>query len=335
MITNKNVCFDCARFHETLGPWTCDAFPNGIPDKIFEEDLEHTTPIEGDHGLLFEAKKESTARAHKALSKSARVAVWKAFDNRATRSEPAFIKAVQGIASKQRDQLKAALSKEGDLSAVIEHALKSVFDKALDKDVQTALTTPWMLAFKHGFDHAVQVVHRKALTDVLYKEDLGPEWDTINPKFREWIEANGLLRAEGLNDTTEENLRKKIAASLQEGIDAGEGRGKLSNRILDATDDVYDDMDRNRANLIARTESCATVNLGQMMTYKEDGVEKKEWLATQDDRTRDSHTDADGQIVGIDEKFSVGADEMDAPGTGSDAGENCNCRCTILPVIEE
>jgi SPP1 gp7 family putative phage head morphogenesis protein len=285
--------------------------------------------------VVIQADTGEKSLSHKTLSKDARRAVWKAFDNRATRSEPAFVKAVQSIVSKQRAEVKAALSKDGDLSVVIEHALKSVFGKDADKSVQTALTTPWMLAFKHGYDHAVDVVHGKALTDIVLKDAVGPTWDIVNPTFRDWIKENGLLRAEGINDTTQEKLRAKIAASLQEGIDAGEGRGKLSNRILDATDDVYDEMDRNRANTIARTESAATVNEGQFLTYRADGVEKKEWLATQDDRTRDSHAEADGQIVGIDESFKVGGDEMDAPGTGSDAGENCNCRCTILPVIPE
>jgi uncharacterized protein with gpF-like domain len=110
---------------------------------------------------------------------------------------------------------------------------------------------------------------------------------------------------------------------------------KLSARVLDATDGVYEEMDNVRSMLIARTETMASVNFGAVETYRADGVEQKEWLATQDDRTRDDHVDADGQVVAIDDDFSVGGDTMDAPGNGSDPAENCYCRCTVLPVIPE
>ena len=114
---------------------------------------------------------------------------------------------------------------------------------------------------------------------------------------------------------------------------------KLSNRVLDETDDVYEEMDSTRSMLIARTESMASVNFGTVETYRADGVGQKEWLATQDDRTRDDHQIGEGwgepYIVDIDEDFEVGGDTMDAPGNGSDASQNCNCRCTVLPVIPE
>ena len=56
----------------------------------------------------------------------------------------------------------------------------------------------------------------------------------------------------------------------------------------------------------------------------------KQWLATEDERTRETHADADGQEVPIDQPFQVGDDFLMYPGDpdGSDA-EVCNCRCTI------
>ena len=35
---------------------TCKAFPNGIPDEIWEGNFDHRKPYSGDHGILFEAK---------------------------------------------------------------------------------------------------------------------------------------------------------------------------------------------------------------------------------------------------------------------------------------
>jgi hypothetical protein len=56
----------------------------------------------------------------------------------------------------------------------------------------------------------------------------------------------------------------------------------------------------------------------------------KIWLSTRDSRTRDTHYDVDGQRVDKNGMFSVGVDSMEAPGMGGVAGENINCRCTLI-----
>ena len=35
---------------------TCDAFPEGIPDEIFDNEVSHKKPYPGDNGIVFEAK---------------------------------------------------------------------------------------------------------------------------------------------------------------------------------------------------------------------------------------------------------------------------------------
>jgi SPP1 gp7 family putative phage head morphogenesis protein len=268
-----------------------------------------------------------TVEQSKAERKAARrKAAWKAWDAKARKGEPAFSSAIREFAKKQKAQLATHLSGATDLAGV-ESALKATFNDRSSPALRHSLTPAWKASMTDGYEHAHQMLGLKAIKDV------GPDWAVVNQRFTDWIKTNGLLRAEGINDTTQDALRNKISSSLAEGISAGEGRWQLSSRILDATDDVYDDMDRNRANMIARTETCASVNYGQVETYRADGVEKKEWLATQDDRTREDHIDADGQVVPIDEDFDIGGDKMSAPGLGNEPGENINCRCTILPVI--
>lgn len=57
----------------------------------------------------------------------------------------------------------------------------------------------------------------------------------------------------------------------------------------------------------------------------------KQWLATEDGRTRHSHALASGQIVRLDEKFTVGGAHLDHPGeAGGPAHEVIQCRCTTL-----
>ena len=51
-------CARCARYNEeeTRILLSCEAFPDGIPDDIFFNTLDHTKPINGDHGLQFVEK---------------------------------------------------------------------------------------------------------------------------------------------------------------------------------------------------------------------------------------------------------------------------------------
>lgn len=265
--------------------------------------------------------------ARKVFAEEARVAIWKAFDKTAANGETGFVTAVKKVSKNQRAEFKAELRKDGALNERIANALSAVFNKDADIATKDALAPAWMISLKRGAGHADTVMGK-----ALNVKELPL---VVTDAFSKWISKNGLLRATGINATTEDKLRKKLAASLSEGIDAGESIDGLVSRLLQETDDVYDEMDTTRATLIARTETVATINFGQYTVYKSEGVKQKEWLATKDDRTRDSHIEADGQIVGIDEDFVIGGDSMSAPGLGSDASENCNCRCTILPVIEE
>ena len=90
-----------------------------------------------------------------------------------------------------------------------------------------------------------------------------------------------------------------------------------------------------RTEMIARTETIRSSNAGSDELYREWGVQQHEWLATKDDRVRDDHLAADGQIVGIDEPFIVGGYEADFPGDPNlPPEESINCRCTVLPVME-
>jgi len=61
----KSQCGACVHLHPLTGEawWsptrqrrTCDAFPDGIPEAVFGNELDHRQPVDGDHGIRFEAK---------------------------------------------------------------------------------------------------------------------------------------------------------------------------------------------------------------------------------------------------------------------------------------
>jgi predicted GNAT family acetyltransferase len=160
-------------------------------------------------------------------------------------------------------------------------------------------------------------------------------FDLSNPRVADWIEKHGLDAALAINETTKEALR----AALSEGLDAGESISDLAKRVAD----VYATAKDARAYLIARTETIAASNEGALETYRQTGLKiKKGWLSARDERTRDTHLEAgkeydDSGAIPVDADFYVGTNggHGAAPGQIGLPEEDCNCRCSVYPVIEE
>lgn len=131
------------------------------------------------------------------------------------------------------------------------------------------------------------------------------------------------------------NTRKANAAVTQ-GILQGESMPKIAQRIARslATSNM------TSATLAARTMVTCAENKGRLDSYKRAeamGIEmNKKWLSAHDSRTRDSHRIVDGESIPVDERFSVGDDELECPGDpdGSPA-EVYNCRCTMIADLKD
>ena len=50
-------CFECKNFISSKRI-VCKAFPDGIPDEIFFNEVSHTKPYKGDNGIQFEPIKD-------------------------------------------------------------------------------------------------------------------------------------------------------------------------------------------------------------------------------------------------------------------------------------
>ncbi len=119
---------------------------------------------------------------------------------------------------------------------------------------------------------------------------------------------------------------------LTTGLAAGEAIPTLAARITG-----LHEIASARAQVIARTEVLGASNGGSIAAMRSTGlVATKEWIATEDDRTRPDHLEANGQIVGLEESFTVGDAELDAPGDpNGPADEVIQCRCTCGYAVEE
>lgn len=127
---------------------------------------------------------------------------------------------------------------------------------------------------------------------------------------------------------------KKISNAISQGIIQGEGIDQIADRIARDTCIAAD----HSSVMYARTAMTAAQNSGRIERLheaEEMGIRvQKRWMATLDDRTRDSHRDMDGETVDVDDKFSNGLMYPGDPAT-NDFAEICNCRCTMVYVYPE
>ena len=124
---------------------------------------------------------------------------------------------------------------------------------------------------------------------------------------------------------------KKMNAEVLQGILQGEPMDRIADRLLKVTT-----MNETAAIRNARTMVTGAENKGRQDSYaraEADGIIlQKEWLATNDGRTRHSHAMLDGAIVDQDKKFDNG---LMYPGDPSGRPEEVyNCRCTVTAVVK-
>ena len=126
--------------------------------------------------------------------------------------------------------------------------------------------------------------------------------------------------------------RQNVQSAMLQSILQGESIPKIATRLSKEVGE------RNRKAAIrnARTITTGVENKGRVDSYKRAnkmGIEtNKQWIATPDGRTRDSHRDIDGEVVGPDELFSNGCEYPGDP--GGDPAEVYNCRCTLIASIK-
>ena len=123
---------------------------------------------------------------------------------------------------------------------------------------------------------------------------------------------------------------KKINAETMQGILQGESMDKIAKRLRNVQE-----MNKTQAIRSARTIVTGAENKGRQDSYaraEADGIIlQKEWISTNDSRTRHSHAVLDGAIVDQDKKFDNG---LMYPGDPSGRPEEVyNCRCTLVAKV--
>ena len=131
--------------------------------------------------------------------------------------------------------------------------------------------------------------------------------------------------AKQTSKTTLEIIRKLISDSVNERKQSPQATAKQIR-------EKFSGFSKSRALMISRTESAKVYTTGSLETYKDNGVEYKEWYTNLDGRT----CDVCGPLHGAQAKINADYPD-DGRYFGSQPGPpmHPNCRCVILPVIDD
>lgn len=127
-------------------------------------------------------------------------------------------------------------------------------------------------------------------------------------------------------------LAKQTSDAIARGMAFGYSYSRIAQEIATISEASY-----RQALTIARTEGGRIRSNTTQQGYEEakaKGVDlQKQWMATLDVRTRQDHSQLDGQIRDIDEPFEANGYEGQGPRLFGIAEEDINCRCTTITVV--
>lgn len=133
----------------------------------------------------------------------------------------------------------------------------------------------------------------------------------------------------------------RMAQRISNLIEQGRADNLTLDQIARSVSDSFLPISRSRAALISRTETHNAASYANdqyhQKIHQDLGIKMlKKWVATNDARTRTDHSLANGQIVDMDEDFTVGGTPMSYAGDPKGGAKNViNCRCIIIYADEE
>jgi len=169
------------------------------------------------------------------------------------------------------------------------------------------------------FQRSVFVSNVKKAIGVDVRKLIGK--NQVESEMAKAIKAN-LDLIKTIDDSYIDRARKIINDGLTKGYD----HYSVKNELLDlgGFKDKYTGTEQRRAKTIARDQTQKLMNSIDRVRQKDMGVIHYYWVASGDERTRDSHDNYNGK------RFS-----WDKPPEGGHPGEEVNCRCSARPDTEE
>ena len=172
-------------------------------------------------------------------------------------------------------------------------------------------------------------------TGMMFKAEDDPidEW---MDQLQWYIKNKAGKRITSITKESRRQAVKIIQDTLDETIAEGLGADQTARIIRKTLIEQGIQLNQWRALRIARTEVMTASNQGSFIGAQSAGAEFKYWIATHDQRVRDTHLEVEQQNPKrIDEAFIVGGIPAECPGDPDlPAEEVINCRCAIAFGME-
>ena len=228
-------------------------------------------------------------------------------------------------------QVQGTEEEEQSGTGILGAALKAVYRRAVNV-IRRAL----LLGKKKPDIPQTPPVRQSPPTDVpSIPEHPGDETEEeldVIPDLPDDVAENYLSLARNRMVRFSDELWEVSREQLLEGFAEGESIEELRDRLMNVVG-----LTEKRATVVARTEIISASNAGSLaMVQYADFTGKKTWLATDDDRTRPTHHEAEGQTVALEEAFSVGGAPLQFPGDPSGPPEEIiQCRCALTYDLDD
>jgi uncharacterized protein with gpF-like domain len=218
--------------------------------------------------------------------------------------------------------------------------LRNRYMRAVANDYKTTgeINPRHLIKYKDDLDKALQAHYSKVMP--YYAKDAQKQFKgkakvrekkAISPfqaLIAEWVIREGFNNARLIASTDSDS----IVSVVEQGMLEGASIPQISKSIQQKTS-----LTASRAIVVSRTETHGAATFAVMESAREAETElgiqlMKQWIATDDDRTRDIHAEMIGSDpIPMDEMFYVGGEYMDRPNDRSASPENyINCRCQVV-----
>src|SRR5690606_15625034 len=278
-------------------------------------------------------EKEQRYRQRKsfAIKQSRRRArILRGFDRLHRRSEKQALRSLNGFWNRVIKEAGKRFDAGGDAPPPVEQLLPA---DSFEKWFNDAMSQHWLNHWAAGAEFERKVLGLPQQQSVKFVDEL-PDISVDFPQTMKRRMADYLRKkTQSVWKLIHATALKALRSAVQKTLESGEGVREMRAGIMKALK-----VSKSEATRIARTEATASLNAGQQALRDEEEVPNKQWIATVDGLTRETHSATDLEIVPNGQPFLVGGYPMNHPGDGSlgaPAEEIVNCRCCATGTYED
>lgn len=154
----------------------------------------------------------------------------------------------------------------------------------------------------------------------------------FNLARQQWILLYGAQKVTEITGTTAKQAEIIINEMVAQAAIDGLSEAHTARLIRETMFEQGAILSRFRSRVIARTESSAAAQAANMEAANASELSmRKEWVASAGERTREAHSEANGQIRNLNEPFIVDGEQLMQPSDPNGSPSNViNCRCAVV-----